>query len=195
MKKAYRITIGRITARYDWDRSGVTLATLLLLGEAIAACLAAVSLASDGLDWGRLAALLGAAVLVLYVPLAIWKGKMPFAVPTEYEKRRRYAQATLGVSIPRSGDRAKDGTKLSPTQVHLDNDSDESIRVAVGRAYASGDFALQRFCKLPWLKDVKVKIELARLQLTPPTAIMAAITYSPELMDQSQGLQQATLIA
>ena len=95
MKKAYRATIGRIIARYLWDRSGVTLATLLLLGEAIAACLAAVSLASEGFDWGRMAALLGAAVLVLYVPFAVWKGKMPFAVPTEYEKRRRYAQATL----------------------------------------------------------------------------------------------------
>ena len=195
MKKAYRATIGRIIARYDWDRSGVTLAALLILGEAMAACLAAVSLASEGFDWGRMAALLGAAVLVLYVPLAIWKGKMPFAVPTEYEKRRRYAQGTLGVRIPRSGDRAKDGTKLPPTQVNLENDSDESIRAAVGRAYASGDFALQRFCNLPWVKDVKVKIELARLQLTPPTVSAAGITYSPELMDRSQDLQQATFIA
>ena len=195
MKKAYRATVGRIIARYDWDRSGVSLAVLLLLGEAIAACLAAVSLVSEGFDWGRLAALLGAAVLVLYVPLAIRKGKMPFAVPTEYEKRRRYAQATLGVSIPRSGDRAKDGTKLPPTQVNLENSSEESIRIAVGRAYASGDFALQQFCNLPWIKDVKTKIELARFQLTPPTASMAAMTYSPELMDRSQDLQQATFIA
>ena len=195
MKKAYRVTIGRIIARYDWDPSGVALAALLLLGEAVAAFLAAVSLTSEGFGWGNLAALLGAAVLVLYVPLAIWKGKMPFAVSTDYEKRRRYAQATLGVSIPRSGDRAKDGTKLSPHQTNLENDSDESIRVAVGRAYASGDFALQRFCTLPWVKDVKVKIELARLQLTPPTASMAAITYSPELMEQSEELQQATFIA
>ena len=196
MKKAYRITIGRITARYDWDRSGVALAALLFLGEAIAASLAAVSLASSArLDWGNLAALLGAAVLVLYVPIAIWKGKLPFAVPTEFEKRRKHAQATLGVRIPRSGDTAKDGTRIPPTQVHLDNDSDESIRVAVGRAYASGDFALRNFCNLPWVKDVKVKIELARLQLIPPTAISAGVSYSPELVDQSQGLQQVTIIA
>ena len=196
MKKAYRITIGRTTARYDWDRSGVALAALLLLGEAIAASLAAVSLASSAdLDWGNLAALLGAAVLVLYVPVAIWKGKLPFAVPTEYEKRRRYAEATLGVRIPRSGDRAKDGTRIPPTLVRLDNDSNESIRVAVGRAYASGDRLLQRFCDKPWVKDVKVEIELARSRLLPPTISTDGIEYSPELIDQSQDLRQAAIIA
>ena len=36
----------------------------------------------------RLAALLGAAVLTGYVPLAIWKGKLPFAASTEYEIRK-----------------------------------------------------------------------------------------------------------
>ena len=139
MKTAYRATIGRITARFNWDRSGVFLAALLFLGECVAVILAVISLASKGYDPGQSAALLGAAVLAVYVPLAIWQGKMPFAAPTEYEKRRTYAQATLSVRIPRSGDKTKGGWALGVAQAHLEDSSDESIRAAVGRAYCLGD--------------------------------------------------------
>ena len=139
MKTAYRATIGRITARFNWDRSGVFLAALLFLGECVAVILAVISLASKGYDPGQSAALLGAAVLAVYVPLAIWQGKMPFAAPTEYEKRRTYAQAKLSVRIPRSGDKTKGGWALGVAQVHLEDSSDESIRAAVGRAYCLGD--------------------------------------------------------
>ena len=186
MKTVYRAAIGRITARFDWDRSGVFLAAILFLGESLAVILAAVSLALEDPEWGGVAALLGAAVLTLYVPLAIWKGKMPFAVPTEYEKRRKYAQETLGVSIPRSGDRTKEGLQLPSTQVNLEDDSDESIRVAVGRAYCLGDQYLQHFCNVSWRKDVKHKILLAHGKLIPPAISASAISYQPELTDQSQ---------
>ena len=46
MKTAYRATIGRIIARFNWDRSGVFLAALLFLGECVAVILAVISLAS-----------------------------------------------------------------------------------------------------------------------------------------------------
>ena len=58
MKTAYRATIGRITARFNWDRSGVFLAALLFLGECVAVILAVISLAPKGYDPGQLAALL-----------------------------------------------------------------------------------------------------------------------------------------
>ena len=186
MKTAYRATIGRITARFNWDKSGVFLAALLFLGECVAVILAGTSLALEDNDWGAWAALLGAAVLALYVPLAIWKGKIPFAAPTEYEKRRTYAQAILGVSIPRSGDKTKGGWALGTIQVHLEDGSDESIRGAVGRAYCLGDQDLQNFCSRPWIKDVKQRILLAQLQLSPPGISLSAISAPPDLMDQSQ---------
>jgi hypothetical protein len=186
MKTAYRATIGRITARFNWDRSGVFLAALLFLGECVAVILAGISLASKGYDPGQSAALLGAAVLAVYVPLAIWQGKMPFAAPTEYEKRRTYAQAKLSVRIPRSGDKTKGGWALGVAQVDLEDSSDESIRAAVGRAYCLGDQDLQNFCSRPWIQDVKLKILLAQMQLVPPAMIFSAISTPPELMDWSQ---------
>ena len=185
MKTAYRATIGRITARFNWDRSRVFLAALLFLGECVAVIPAVISLASKGPDPGQLAALVGAAFLVLYVPPAIWQGKMPFAASTEYEKRRKYAQATLGVRIARSGDKMKGGWKLGVAQMHLEDDSDESIRAAVGRAYCLGDQDLQNFCSRPWIMDVKQKILLAQIRLVPPTMNLLAISTPPELMDLS----------
>ena len=185
MRTVYRVTIGRITARFDWDRSGVLLAALLFLGECVAVILAGISLPSNNYDPGQFAALLGAAVLAFYVPLAIWQGKMPFAAPTEYEKRRKYAQAKLGVRIPRSGDKTKEGWALPLAQVHLEDGSDESIRAAVGRAYCLGDQDLQNFCSRPWITDVKQKILLAQMQLVPPTVSFSGISTPPELLDQS----------
>ena len=186
MKTAYRATIGRITARFNWDRSGVFLAALLFLGECMAVILAVISLASKGYDPGQSAALLGAAVLALNVPLAICLGKMPFAAPTEYEKRRTYAQAKLSVRIPRSGDKTKGGWALGVAQVHLEDSSDESIRAAVGRAYCLGDQDLQHFCSRPWIQDVKPKILLAQMQLVPPAMSISGISTPPGLMDWSQ---------
>ena len=182
MKSFYGATIGRITRRFDWDRPGVLLAALLFLGETVAVILAGTSLASEGYDGGRLAALLGAAVLALYVPLAIWQGKLPFASPTEYEKRRNHAQKKLGVKIPRSGDKTKEGWRLGTAQVHLEDDSDDSIRVAVGRAYCLGDATMQALCDLDSRTDVKQNILLAKFQLIPPTASFSAISAPPELM-------------
>ena len=155
------------------------------LGETLAVILAVISLVLEGFDWGRLAALLGAAILAIYVPLAISMGKMPFAVPTEYEKRRKYAQAKLGVRIPRTGDRTKEGWALGSAQVHLEDISDESIRAAVGRAYCLGDQTLQSFCSRPWIQDVKPKILLAQMQLVPPALSFSAISTPPGLMDLS----------
>ena len=63
MKTIYRATIGRITYRFDWDTSGVLLATLLLIGETVAVVLAAKSLASDGFNFAALAALVSASSL------------------------------------------------------------------------------------------------------------------------------------
>ena len=189
MKTVYRTTIGRITARFNWDRPGVFLAALLFLGECLAVLLAVISLALEGYGWGRLAALLGAAVLAVYVPIAIWKGKMPFAAPTEYEKRRTYAQATLGVRIPRSGDKTKEGSALGVAQVHLEDGSEESIRAAVGRAYCLGDQDLQHFCNVPWTTDVKRKVLLAQLQLIPPAISFSGISAPPGLIDQSEERQ------
>ncbi len=178
-----RVTIRRITARFDWDQSGVCLAALLFLGESVAVVLAGTSIVLEGYDGGRLAALLGAAVLALYVPLAIRMGKLPFAAPNEYEKRRKYAQATLGVSIPRSGDKMTGGLALGSIQMHLEDDSDGPIDAAVGRAYCLGDEGLQYFCDQPWPQDVKQKIWLARLKLVPPKASAFAISAPPELME------------
>ena len=191
-KTACRAMIRRITARFDWDRSGVFLAALLFMGEGLAVILAATSLVLEDNVWGAWAALLGAAVLAIYVPLAIWKGKIPFASPTEYEKRRKYAQAKLGVRIPRSGDKMKGGWRLGLLQVHLEDDSDASIRAAVGRAYCLGDQDLQNFCSRPWIRDVKQKILLAQMQLVPPAINFSAISTPPGLMDQSQELVSAT---
>lgn len=177
----------RITSRFDWDRPGVALAVLLFLGELVAVILAGTSLASDGYDGGRLAALLGAAVLASYVPLAIWKGKLPFAAPTEYEMRKKYAEKRLGVKIPRSGDKMKDGLRLGYAQVHLADGSDESIRIAVGRAYCLGNTDLELFCTAQkWTEDAKRRILLAQLQLDTPTGYLTAITAPPELMHLSQ---------
>ena len=63
MKTAYRATIGRITARFNWDGSGVFLAILLFLGELMAVILAVISVASRNSDPVQLAALLGALVV------------------------------------------------------------------------------------------------------------------------------------
>ena len=186
MKTAYRATIGRITARFNWDRSGVVLAALLLLGESVAVILAVISLLSRNYDPGQLAALIGAAALVLYVPLAIWLGKMPFAAPTEYENRRKYAQAPLGVRIPRSGDKMEGGRRLGLVELGLEDGSGESIRAAVGRVYCLGDQDLQNFCSQPWIKDVKQKILLAQIQLVPPAISFSTLSAPPELMDWSQ---------
>ena len=154
----------RITSRFGWDRPGVALAVLLFAGELVAVILAGTSLASDGYDGGRLAALLGAAVLAGYVPLAIWKRKLPFAAPTEYEIRKKYAEKRLGVKIPRSGDKMKDGLRLGYAQVHLVDGSDESIREAVGRAYCMGNTDLELFCTAQqWTEDAKRRILLGRI--------------------------------
>lgn len=192
MKSAFRATIRRITSRFDWDGPGVFLAALLVLGEGLAVTLAGISLVLGDNVWGAWAALLGAAVLALYVPLAVWFGKIPFAAPTEYEKRRKIAQARLGVRIPRSGDKMKGGGRLGQAQVHLEDDSDESIRAAVGRAYCLGDQDLRRFCGTAWIEDVKRKVLLAQIQLVPPAITASVITAPPRLMDKSQQLVRAT---
>ena len=111
---------------------------------------------------------------------------MPFAVPTEYEKRRKYAQKILGVRIPRSGDKTKGGWVLGAAQVHVEDGSDESIRTAVGRAYCLGDQDLQIFCNSPWKKEVKGKVILAQIQLVPPTGRGSGISAPGELFDRSQ---------
>lgn len=188
MRAIYRATIGRVASRFVWDRPGMALAALLFVGELVAVILAGTSLTSDGYDGGRLAALLGAAVLALYVPLAIWKGKLPFAAPTEYERRRQFAQAKLGVNIPRTGDKMKGGGRLGSAQVDLPDDSDVSIRIAVGRAYSLGDEYLDHLCGTSqWTADVNQKIQLARLRLSPPSGTISAISAPPELFDRSQG--------
>ena len=195
MKPVIGASIERITAKFDWDRPGVFLAILLFLGEILAVALAGTSLALEGYDLGRLAALIGAAVLTVYVPLAIWKGKLPFATPTEYEKRRKYAQAILGVRIPGSRDKTQGGWPLGTMQTNLENDREESIRAAVGRAYCLGDGALQNFCGHNWRKDVKQKILIARSELVPSTFHAVAITARPELMDKPQEQEQQSAVA
>lgn len=173
----------RIAARLEWDSPGVGLAGLLFLGEIAAVSLAAISLASEGFELGRMAALLSAAALCIYVPIAVLTGKMPFAVRTEYEKRRAYAQKTLGVRIPRSNDKTKGGWALGTMQVHLPDDSDESIRVAVGRAYCLGDKELELLCSHSWIQDVKVKLLTAQYELIPPLTLSGvAISAPPELL-------------
>ena len=167
----------RIVKRFVWDRSGVILAALLLLGECIALVLAVLSE-----QW---AAFVSALILVLYVPLAIWMGKMPFASLTEYEKRRGYAEKILDVRIPRSTDTMQGGTPVGSTQTNLMDDSDESIRVAVGRAYCLGDQSLQVFCNRPWRQDVKQKILEAQLRLTPPKMTATGMAFAPELMEHN----------
>ena len=191
MKSVYRATIGLIVARFDWDGWGVFLAALLFFGEGVAVSFAAQSLASGGYDGGRLAALLGAAVLMLYVPLAIWRGKLPFAVPTEYEKRRVYAKKTLGVNIPRSGDKTKTGFALPNTQVHLEDSSEKSVRAAVGRAYCLGDQNLQHFCSAQWTEDVNLEIRRAVMELSPPTGFHFGFSAPGELLLPSQDQEVA----
>ena len=142
------------------------LAVLLFLGECIAVALAAIS--------GQWAALISALVLALYVPLAIWMGKMPFASPTEYEKRRIRAEKILAIRIPRSTD---------TMQTNLMDCSDESIKVAVGQAYCLGAQDLQVLCKQPWRQDVKQKILEAQFRLIPPKITAAGILFKPELME------------
>ena len=181
--------IGRITwaDRFEWDRPGVALALLLFFGEMVAVILAGMSLKSNGYDGGRLAALLGAGVLALYVPLAIRHGKIPFAAPTEYERRRRFAEKRLGVKIPSTGDKMKNGGQLGSAQVDLADGSDEAIHVAVGRAYCLGDMDLEFFCKLEnWTEDARQRILLARLKLATPQGYLTAISAPPELLHLSQ---------
>ncbi len=165
----------RIVKRFEWDRSGVILAALLFLGECIAVALAVIS--------GQWAALVSALILALYVPLAIWMGKMPFASLTEYEKRRGYAEKILGVRIPSSTDTMQGGWPVGSIQTSLMDSSDESIRVAVGRAYCLGDLSLQAFCDRPWRQDVKLKILKTRLDLTSLKVTAAGVSYAPELME------------
>ena len=153
------------------------LAVLLVLGEGLAVVLAAIS--------GQWAALISALVLALYVPLAIWKGKMPFASPTEYEKRRIRAEKILGIRIPRSTDTMQGGTPVGSIQTNLMDSSDESIGVAVGRAYCLGDQNLQVLCNQPWRQDVKQKILEARLRLIPPEFTATGIHFNPELMENN----------
>ena len=190
MRAVLRAKIGRITRfdRFDWDRPGVALAILLLVGESIAAILAGMSLKSDGYDGGRLAALLGAGVLALYVPIAIGLHKIPFAASTEYESRRKFAEKRLGVKIPRTGDKMKRGGRLGSAQIDLPDDSDESTRVAVGRAYSLGDAYLDDLCSASqFTGEVKRKISSARVYLLPPSGTFFAISAPPELFDRSQG--------
>ena len=173
----------RITSRIEWDRPGVGLASLLFFGEIVAVTLASISLASEGFELGRTAALLSAAALCVYILIAILTGKMPFAVPTEYEKRRAYAQKTLGVRIPRSNDKTMGGWALGTMQVNLPDDSDESIRVAVGRAYCLGDKELEILCSHSWIQDMKVKLLTAKYELIRPITLSGvAISAPPELL-------------
>ena len=152
-------------------------------GEIVAVTLASISLASEGFELGRTAALLSAAALCVYIPIAILTGKMPFAVPTEYEKRRAYAQKTLGVRIPRSNDKTMGGWALGTMQVNLPDDSDESIRVAVGRAYCLGDKELEILCSHSWIQDMKVKLLTAKYELIRPITLSGvAISAPPELL-------------
>ena len=169
--KIYR----HIVRRFEWDRSGVALAALLFLGECIAVVLAVIS--------GQWAALVSALILALYVPLAICTGTLPFASRTEYEKRRRRAEKILRVKIPRSTDTMQGGVPVGSIQTNLMDDSDESIRVAVGRAYCLGDQSLQVFCDRPWRQDVKLKILEARFDLTSLKVTAAGVLYAPELME------------
>lgn len=177
-----KVIVRRIISRFDWDRPGVCLAALLFLGECVAVVLAGISLLVQGYDGGRLAALLGAAVLAIYVPLAIWQGKLPFAGPTEYEKRRTYAQRKLGVKIPRTGDLMKGGGQLGSEQVDLGDGSEGSIRAAVGRAYCLGNSAFENSCSRQWPEDVKQWVQHAQLTLVPPVAHLYGISGPPEVM-------------
>ena len=172
--------------RFDWDWAGVFLASLLFLGELAAVIISVIFLASEGFEVGRLAVLLSAAAVALYVPLAICMGKMPFAAPTEYEKRRKYAQTALGVKIPRTGDKMKGDWPLGSVQVHIEDGSDESIRVAVGRAYCLGDENLRQLRQMSLREDLKLKVELAAHKLIPPAVTMIGLSVPKELMDQSQ---------
>ncbi len=179
--------VRRLADRFDWDRPGVLLALLLFLGEGVAVVMAGISLVSNGYDGGQLAALVGAAVLVLYVPLAIWQGKLPFAAPTEYERRRKYAQAVLGVQIPRA--REKMGNvELGFAQISLPDSSDESIRAAVGRAYCLGDKYVDFLgtAAVSWKKEVLLKIYNAINKLLPPHGTGMTITMSPEVLEPKQ---------
>ena len=165
----------RIVNRFVWDRSGVFLAALLFVGECIALVLAVLS--------GQWAAFMSALILVLYVPLAICMGKLPFASLTEYEKRRAHAEKILGIRIPRSTDTMQGGAPVGSIQTNLMDDSDESIWAAVGRAYCLGDQNLRIFCGYPWRQDVKQKILEAQLRLNPPEITPTAMSFAPELME------------
>lgn len=131
--------------------------------------------------------MLGAAVLAIYVPLAVGLGKIPFAAPTEYERRRKFAEKRLGVKAPRTGDKMKNGGRLGYAQVDLPDDSYESIRAALGRAYSLGDDYLEHLCSAPqFTEDLKRKISSARVYLFPPSGTLFAISVPPELMQLSQ---------
>ena len=176
----------RMVYRHDWDAWGIFLALLLLVGEGSAGGLAAASIFLADFDVGNVAALVGAATIVLYVPLAIGTGKLPFAPLTEYERRRREMQRMLGVRIPRTWD-TKDwggrGTELlTGSHVHLKDDSDEAIRMAVGRAYCLGDLALQRLCgtlKPHWTAYQRVRQVCNRY---PKLRLIAETPLPTELM-------------
>ena len=75
------------------------------------------------------------------------------------------------------------GVPVGSIQTNLMDDSDESIRVAVGRAYCLGDQSLQVFCDRPWRQDVKLKILEARFDLTSLKVTAAGVLYAPELME------------
>ena len=191
-----RETIGRIADRFDWDRSGIALAILLVAGEGTAVGLAATSLASEGWNLGDVAAFTGAAVLLIYVPAAIIARKLPFATLTEFERRRKYAQKVLDVKIPRPGQKMKDGTLLLGNQVFLTEDSEESIKAAVGWGYCLGDQYLDhllssRWGEMQWKPEVYKTIHIAAGNLRPPVDKDTSISVGHGLLvpiaDEEQG--------
>lgn len=166
----------RLIAKYQWDTWGVSLAVLLLIGEGVAVVLGVFSIVIEGMSFAGWAALLGAAVLMSYVPLAVCKGKLPFATLTEYEKRRQHVKAILDVTIP---------SDWANKQIHMQDGSDDSILTSVGLAYCQGDDTLRVFCNRPWKPEIKKTILLAEMQLNEARHVIRGypLSYAPGLMD------------
>ena len=135
--------------------------------------------------------MLGAGVLALYVPIAIGLHKIPFAASTEYESRRKFAEKRLGVKIPRTGDKMKRGGRLGSAQIDLPDDSDESTRVAVGRAYSLGDAYLDDLCSASqFTGEVKRKISSARVYLLPPSGTFLPYQHRQNCLTDRKGLER-----
>lgn len=143
----------------EWDRRGVFLACLLVVGEGTAVGVAVWSFFDDGSYLASVAALVGAAVLLVYVPLAVFLDRLPFAPPSEYERRRRYAEWILAYDVPKRPLAGRDA------QVVIEDGSPASILGAVGQAYALGDKAFEDFCRRPWVSTVAHNVQMARLLL------------------------------